>query len=181
MHLVVIFLRAGIKTKPDGDHRDQVSKTHLAEILFEADNKCHYQEVREIEHVLTGLEPLHIVHDHQVEIQVENRYQAGKLKFSPEIEVISDNEYIGGAEIDQCADVEAKNEIGDNANEMRYEDEQDELVEPDRLFPLGMVIVFPQTGIYYILIEGLKKGERVTHRIRIRVFYYSLYVNVRRQ
>jgi hypothetical protein len=53
---------------------------------------------------------------------------------------------------------------------MRYENEKDELVETDRLFPFGMRILFPKAGIDDILIERLKKYEWVTHRIWNRGF-----------
>ena len=58
--------------------------------------------------------------------------------------MIGDDENIGGAEIDERADVQAENEIGDDADKVCYEDQQDELVEPDRLFPLGGSIVIPE-------------------------------------
>jgi hypothetical protein len=72
---------------------------------------------------------------------------------------------IGGAKVDQCADIEAKTEVGNNTDKMRYKNEEDELVETYRLFPLGMSIVFPKTGIDDILIERLKKYEWVAHRM----------------
>ena len=70
---------------------------------------------------------------------------------------------------------------------MSDEDEQDELVEPDRLLPFGRSIFIPQSGIDYVLIEGSKyRNDRVTHRNRINEFAikgFSLIptVNVRRQ
>jgi hypothetical protein len=73
--------------------------------------------------------------------------------------MIGDNEDIGGAEIDQGADIKAETEIGNDAHEMRYEYQQDELVEPDRLFPLGR-------RIDYVLIKGLaKEDERVVQEV----------------
>ena len=59
------------------------------------------------------------------------------------VEMIGNDENIGGAQVDECADIQPKNEVGDDANKMRHEDQQDELVEPDRLFPLRGSIVVP--------------------------------------
>jgi hypothetical protein len=72
---------------------------------------------------------------------------------------------IGGAKIDQRADIEAKTEVGNNTDKMRNKNKKDELVETYRLFPFGMGIVFPKAGIDDILIERLKKYERVAHRM----------------
>jgi hypothetical protein len=45
------------------------------------------------------------------------------------------------------------------------QDQQDELIEPDSLFPLGRGILVPQPGIDYILIKGLEEQDkRVTQR-----------------
>ena len=79
--------------------------------------------------------------------------------------MIGDNEDIRRAEVDQCTDIQAKTEIGDNADKMRDKNEEDELVETYRLFPFGMSILFPETGIDDVLIERLKKYERVAHRM----------------
>ena len=51
--------------------------------------------------------------------------------------MVGNNENIGGAEVDERADIQTENEIGNDADKMCHEDEQDELVEPDRLFSLG--------------------------------------------
>ena len=59
--------------------------------------------------------------------------------------MVGNNENIGGAEVDERADIQTENEIGNDADKMRHEDEQDELVEPDRLFPFVGRIVLPQT------------------------------------
>ena len=59
--------------------------------------------------------------------------------------MVGNNENISGAEVDERADIQTENEIGNDANEMRHEDQQDELVEPDRLFPLGWGVIFPET------------------------------------
>lgn len=72
---------------------------------------------------------------------------------------------IGRAKVDQCADIKAKTEVGNNTDKMRYKNEKDELVETYRLFPFGMSILFPKAGIDDILIERLKKYEWVAHRM----------------
>ena len=87
-----------------------------------------------------------------------------------QVEMIGDDKYIGCAKVDQRADIQTKIKVRDDADEMRHENEEDELVEPYRLFPFGRCIVIPQAGIDYILVKGLNKYEWVAHRIRIRVF-----------
>ena len=72
---------------------------------------------------------------------------------------------VSRAEVDQCADIEAKTEVGDNTDKMRYKNKENKLVETYRLFPFGMSILFPKAGIDYILIERLKKYEWVAHRM----------------
>ena len=80
--------------------------------------------------------------------------------------MIGDDEDIGSAEIDQGADIKTESEIGDDGHEVRYQDQQDELVEPDGLFPFGRVMLFPQPGIDYILIKGLEEqDERVSQEV----------------
>ena len=59
--------------------------------------------------------------------------------------MIGQDKDVGCAQVDQRADIETEGEIGDDADEMRYEYQQDELVEPDRLFPFVGRIVLPQT------------------------------------
>ena len=59
--------------------------------------------------------------------------------------MIGNDKNIGGAEVDERAYIETKNEIGDDANKVRHEDQQDELVEPDRLFPFCGSIVLLET------------------------------------
>ena len=95
--------------------------------------------------------------------------------------MIGDDKDIGGAKVDQRADIEAKTEIRDYTDKVRYKDEKDKLVETYRLFPFGMGIVFPNAGIDDIFIEGLKKYEWVAHRMWNKSFILFLYVNVRRQ
>ena len=79
--------------------------------------------------------------------------------------MIGDDKDISSAEVDQCADIEAKTEIRNNTDKMRDKNKEDELVETDRLFPVGMVIIFPEAGVNDILIEGLKKYEWIGHRM----------------
>ena len=71
--------------------------------------------------------------------------------------MIGNDKDIGGAQIDQGADIKTKSEVGDDGYEVRYQDQQDKLVEPDGLFASGMGIFLPQPGIDYILIKGLKE------------------------
>jgi len=170
MHLIVVLRRTDIITEEQGYHRDQIGKPELDKILPEADDKGHDQEVRKEEEVFPRPQSLHIVHDHQVQVQVHDGHQPGDQVFSSEVEMIRDDEDIGGRKVDQRADIQTKTEIGDNTDEVSDEDEKDKLVEPDRLFPFRRSIVFPETGIDDVLIEGLNKYEWVAHRIRIRVF-----------
>lgn len=82
--------------------------------------------------------------------------------------MIGNDKDIGGAEIDQGADIKTENEIGDDGYEVRNQDQQDELIEPDGLFPLGRGILLPQPGIDYILVKGLEEQDkRVTQRIKL--------------
>ena len=154
MYLVIVFLRTEIIAEKQGYDGDQVSDWQFHELSSEADDKGHDQEIGEIKQVFPGPYPFHIVHDDQVEVQVEYGYHPGEEEIPPEVQVIGYDEDIGGAEIDERADIEAETEIGNDANEMCYEYQQDELVEPDRLFPFGRGMLIPQPGIDYILIEG---------------------------
>ena len=80
--------------------------------------------------------------------------------------MIGDDEDIGGAEVDQGADIKTKSEIGDDGHEVRDQDQQDKLVEPDGLFPFGRVMLIPQPGIDYILVKGLEEqDERVSQEV----------------
>ena len=48
---------------------------------------------------------------------------------------------------------------------MRHEDQQDELVETDRLLSFGRGVILPDPGIDNVLIEGPKeRNDRVTQR-----------------
>jgi hypothetical protein len=79
--------------------------------------------------------------------------------------MIGDDEEIGRAQVDQRADIEPKTEVGHNAHEMRHKDQQDELVETDRLLSFGRGVILPDPGIDNILIEGPEeRSDRVTQR-----------------
>ena len=71
--------------------------------------------------------------------------------------MIGDDEDISRAEIDQGADIKTKSKVGDDGHEVRDQDQQDELVEPDGLFPFGRVMLCLQPGIDYILVKGLEE------------------------
>ena len=101
----------------------------------------------------------------QVEVKVQHRDDPGQQVFPPQIEMISDDKEIGGAKVDQRADIKPKTEVGDDADEMRDKDQQDELVKADRLLSLGRRIILPDPGIDNILIEGPeKRDDRVAQR-----------------
>ena len=51
--------------------------------------------------------------------------------------MIGDDEDIGGAKVDQCADIEAKTEIGNNTDKMRYKNEEDKLVLSESMSEVG--------------------------------------------
>ena len=79
--------------------------------------------------------------------------------------MIGDDEEIGGAKVDQRADIKPKTEVGDDADKVRDKDQQDELVEPGRLLSFGRGIFLPEPGIDNILIKGPeKRDDRVTQR-----------------
>jgi hypothetical protein len=72
---------------------------------------------------------------------------------------------IGSTQVDQCADIKSKKEIGDDAYEMCDKDQQDELVETNRLLSLGRGIFVPDPGIDNILVKGpAQRGNRVAQR-----------------
>ena len=77
MYLVVIFLGADLKTEGHGNNGEYIDKGQFPEISFEADNKGHYQEIGEIKKVFTCFQSLHIVHDDQVKVQVDNGQDPG--------------------------------------------------------------------------------------------------------
>jgi hypothetical protein len=79
--------------------------------------------------------------------------------------MIGDNEEIGGAQVDQRADIKPKTEIGNDTDKVSYKDQEDELVKADRLLSFGWRVILPDPGIDNILIEGPEeRGDRVTQR-----------------
>jgi len=165
MDLVIVLLRTEIVAKHQGCQRDHIREDQLQVFPFEADNKGHDQEVRKIEQVLPRFDPLHIVHDRQVKIEVQYRNDTGQQVLPPQVEMVGDNEDIGGAQVDQRTDVKPKTEIGDNADEMRDKDQENELVKTDRLLSFGRGVILPDPGIDNILIKGPEeRGNRVAQR-----------------
>jgi hypothetical protein len=165
MNLVIVFLRTLIITEQHGNDGDQVSDCQLRELPSETDDKGHDQEIGKIKQVFPGLYPLHIVHDDQVQVQIEYGYHPGKEELPPEIQMIGYDKDISGTEVDEGADIEAETEIGNDAYEMRDQYQQDKLVEPDRFFPFGRGIFLPDPGIDNILVKGSEKiDNRVAHR-----------------
>ena len=79
--------------------------------------------------------------------------------------MISDDEEIGGAQVDQRTDIKPKKEIGDDAHKMRDKDQENELVKTGRLLSFGRRVLLPDPGIDNILIEGPeKRDDRVAQR-----------------
>jgi hypothetical protein len=75
------------------------------------------------------------------------------------------NEEIRGAQVDQRTDIKPKTEIGNDADKVSYKDQQDELVETDRLLSFGRGVILPDPGVDNILIKGPEKRcARVTQR-----------------
>jgi hypothetical protein len=71
MYLVIVLLGALIIAEQERNDGDEIGGRQLHEFSPEADDKGHDQEIREIEQVFAGLYPLHIVHNRQVEVQVQ--------------------------------------------------------------------------------------------------------------
>ena len=57
--------------------------------------------------------------------------------------MIRKDEDVGGAKVDQRADIKSKIEVGNDANKMRNEYQQDKLIEADRLLLFGRGIFVP--------------------------------------
>src|SRR5208283_1936384 len=95
MHLVIVLLRTEIVAEHQGYQRDQIGQYQLQVLLFEADNKGHNKKVREIEKVFSRFDPLHIVHDREVKVEVQHREDPGQQILPPEVKMIGDNEEIG--------------------------------------------------------------------------------------
>jgi hypothetical protein len=165
MDLVVVFLGALIVAKQEGHHGDEIGGEQLRIFSSEADDKGHDQEIGKIKQVFPRPDPFHIIHDDQVQIQVKDGYHPGKQVFTPQVQVISYDKDIGGTQVDKCADIKTETEIGDDAHEMRDKDQQDELVETNRLLSLGRGIFVPDPGIDNVLIKGpAQRDNRVAQR-----------------
>lgn len=170
MDLVVILLWTLIKTKQDAGHSHHISEDQFPEIFGEADDEGHDQEIREKEQVFSCFDSFHVVHDRQVNIQVQHRYHPREQISSAKVQVIGDDEDIGRAQVDKRADIKSETEIGNDANEVSDEDQQDELIETYRLLPFGRGMLVLQSGIDYIIVKGREHGDEwVAHKVRIRV------------
>ena len=154
MDLVVIFQRAFFQTKDQGDDRHQVGNGQLPEILIEGDNKSHYQEVREIEEVFSRLQSLHIIHDDQVQVEVDNGQYARQSEFFPHIQVIGEDKNIRRGKVDKGADIQPETKVGDDADEIGQQGQDNELVEADDLLPLVGGEGFVQPPVDDVLVKG---------------------------
>jgi hypothetical protein len=133
MHLVEVLLGTYFKTNDHGDNGKHVDENQFPEIPFKADDKGHYKEIRKIEHILSCPQPLHIVHDDQVKVQVHDGQYPGQLELSSLVKVKGKDKEISRAEVYKCADIQAIRKIGDDTYEIGDQRKQDELVEPDHL------------------------------------------------
>jgi hypothetical protein len=143
MYLVVVLRRALKIAEQHAGEGERVGEDELADAAGKADDEGHDQEVGEKEQVFPGPETFHIVHDGEVKVEIQHGQDPGQLELSPQVEMIRYDEEIGRREVDQGADKEAETEVGDDADKMRNKDEENELVEPDRLFPFSGSIVIP--------------------------------------
>jgi hypothetical protein len=165
MDLIVVFLRALIIAKKEGNHGNEIGGGQLRVFPSEADDKGHDQEIGKIKQVFPGPDPFHIIHDDEVQVQVKHGHHPGKPVFTPQVEVIGYDKDIGSTQVNQCADIKTKAEIGNDAYEMRDKDQQDELVETNRLLSLGRGIFVPDPGIDNVLIKGpAQRDNRVAQR-----------------
>ena len=137
MHLVVVLLRALIVAEQQAGHGHQIGKDQLLHIPGEADDKRHDQEVREEEQVFPCLKAFHIVHDREIEVEVEYGQHPGQQVFFAKVEMVGYDKDVGGGQVNECADVQSEKEVRDHAHKMRDKDQQNELIEPDRLLFLG--------------------------------------------
>src|SRR5258708_33531076 len=153
MHLVVILLGAYFKTEGDGNDREYINEYQFREIPFEADNKGHYQEIREIEQVFPCPQSFHIINNNQVEVQVYDGEDPGQLEFPSLIQVKGKDKKISRAKIYKHADIQAIGGIGDDAYDIGDEGKQDKLIETDHLPLSGGRIIFPQTRIDDVFIK----------------------------
>jgi hypothetical protein len=83
MDLVIVLLRALVVAEQHGNNGDQVRCRQLHDIPPEADDEGHDQEIGKIEQVFPGLYPFHIIHDDQVQVQVEHGYHPGEQELPP--------------------------------------------------------------------------------------------------
>jgi hypothetical protein len=151
--LVVILRRTHFEAEYYGDHRDGVDEYQFPQIPFKADDKGHDKEIWEIQQIFTRLQSLHIVHDDQVEIEIDNGKDPGQLELPFLVEMKGEDKKIRHTEIHQCADIEAIAEIGDDADKIGDQDQEDELVEPDHLPLLGQGIILPYPGIDDVFVK----------------------------
>lgn len=143
----MVLLRAKVEAEEAAGDRHATGKDQLAKIAGEADDEGHDQEVGKKEQVFSRPESFHVVHRREVEIEVQHRYDASQQIVSAVIEVVGDDENIGRAEVDERTDIKTEDEIRDDTDEVGYEDQQDKLVEPDRLFPFGRGMLLLEPGI----------------------------------
>jgi hypothetical protein len=167
--LVVILRRAHFEAEYHGDHRDGVDEYQFPKIPFKADDKGHDKEIREIQQVFACLQSLHIVHDDQVEVEIDNRKDPGQLELPFLVEVKGEYKKIRRTEIHQCADIETIAEIGDDADKIGDQDQEDELVEPDHLPLLGQRIILPNPGIDDVFV---KRPEGEDQRVAQKDIYF---------
>lgn len=75
--------------------------------------------------------------------------------------MIGDDKEIGRGEIDQRTDIKTVNKIADNANKVRDQCEQDELVEPDGFPASRHGIIRSKSGIDDVLVKGLEYLDKI--------------------
>jgi hypothetical protein len=71
-----------------------------------------------------------------------------------QVQLIGHYKDIGGAQVDQRTDIQTITEIGNDADKIGYQDQQDELIKSDYLLPVGNRRLFSQAGIDNILVKG---------------------------
>lgn len=152
-YLVMVFHGAHPEAAENGDPGYEVKEYEFGEATFEIDNKGQHEEVREVQEILSCLEPFHVIHDEQIGIQIENGKDPGDLEMSFLIEIEGDDEKIGGAEVDEGADIQSIGKVGDDADEVGDKGQQYELVETDHLSAPGRGIVIPQAGIDDVFVK----------------------------
>jgi hypothetical protein len=154
MNLVKVLLGTTGITEPQGKDSDKIGKPQLQYTPLETDDKGYHQKIRPVVEVLRCTQPLHIIHHCQIEVQVQNGQQPGEQVTPSQVELIGHYKNISSAKINQCTDIQPIYKVRNNTYEVGSQYEQDELVEPDGLFPLGMGRLSTQAGIDDVLIEG---------------------------